>query len=127
MPGTPLRIAVSMTVDPTSASTAWETPEASMNVIFGIMICAYRGEPPARDRTRILYRLAACGASVPALRYNAIFPAPERNRGGCRPSRSAENLGNRGARLAGGHRQGRDRKREIAGSRRFHSLGGACH
>jgi hypothetical protein len=67
MPGTPLRIAISMTVAPTSASTVWETPEASMNVIFGISFgCACRGEPPANSRTRILYRLATGGASLPS-------------------------------------------------------------
>src|SRR5262249_1975325 len=97
MPGTPLRIAVSMTVAPTSAWTGWDAPEASMKVIFGIRMRSRGGEPPA---------LAAGRASYIGSRR----AAPVR-----RTSGGGENLGDCRAGLAGCRRERRKRRREIGG------------
>src|SRR6266851_4705612 len=75
MPETPFRMAVSITVAPTSASISWVAPEASIKVILGITVRAFRGKSPAVAAGRASYIGSPRTAPVRRPRAQCAIPS----------------------------------------------------
>src|SRR5271157_5776400 len=99
MPGTELRSAVSITVEPTCPSTARAAPDASIKVIFGIVPdTSFAAACVSRSPTAPAARLHRASAAAP----KGLAPAARRLKFRHFKGRSAEQPFDLGDRLGGG-------------------------